>query len=105
MQADDTIVMQHAPCPECSDSPAVLRLPEPMPAGQVARPVVTQLLMARLARRMTQTQVAATIGVTVASLSRWETGATVPLLSHVGVWARAVGVTLLEIDPGEDADG
>lgn len=63
------------------------------------RPIVAQLVAARRKRRLTQRQVAAAIGVSVTSLSRWEHGSTDPLLSHVAAWAWAVGVTNLVINP------
>ena len=62
------------------------------------RTVMTQLVVARHARGMTQQQLAEKMDTSVLSISHWENGHSDPLLSSVVAYARAVGLNTLHLD-------
>lgn len=62
------------------------------------RAVMTQLLIARQTRGITQEQLAQTMGTTIASISGWENARVDPLLSSVVAYARAVELDTIHID-------
>jgi DNA-binding XRE family transcriptional regulator len=71
---------------------------QPTPRGTKGTNVDYEL--ARRTRRykdLTQAQVAATVGVGEATLSRWESGDREPRATELKLWARALGLTVDEL--------
>jgi transcriptional regulator with XRE-family HTH domain len=60
-------------------------------------PVVAALRMHRVARGLTQAQVAAAVGSSRSSVALWETGQSDPPLRKVRAYAAAVGLVLVPV--------
>jgi len=67
--------------------------------------IARQLRAARLTARRTQQSIADEIGVNQSNVSDWENGVTVPMLSSLRSWARALGHTVVLAPMSERAAG